>query len=383
MKIFVLILLLQTELSLYKYYSKKLKIEEEEILNRSFKFSISYLKSLYFNINKKHPYFFINSEYYFFKDFHLLNGNIVFQRKIIDSVLNLREFLRIKKDTLFSSFFIKINPLISFKNLYFNLNYEILLYTLKNKREKIKSYETDFLINEIYLKNLKTGIGYIPFSSNIYIFFSSDLNNYLFTTLYLYLYKKNILPGAQIIFLFKNLDINFEYKRKTNFYIALKEFEDLIINLPFNLEKSVFERSSLLTFSINYLFKNLKISFIYRKIFEDRITLYYVTKNNFKTKSGEFLEKMNFKIELMERFDFIYEKFNNYMDFIHFSFKLNYKKIIFEPKVISIPLNKFFLFSSKIGYLYNRYYLYGEIIHPEKELYPLKKEVRIGIQKRF
>jgi|GEM_PF-3194638 len=381
MKILILIFFFQPELSIYKYYSKKLKTQEREILNKSFKFSISYLNSFYFNIDKKYAFFIINSDYYFFKNFHSIQGNILFQRKISDTLFNLKEILRIRNDTALSSSFIKINPLISFKNIYLNLNYELLLYLIKNK--KIETYQTSFSYQELYWDKLKIGGGYIPNIPHNYIFFSPDFHNCLFITFYGYLFQKKIYPRVKMTILFKNSDINFEYQRKTYFYIAFKEFEDLLLAFPFNLEKSVFETSSLLLFSINYLFKNIKICFKYKKIFEDTITLYQVSHNNLQTKKGEFLERISFRLEMFNRFNFTYEKFNNYLNFVKFSFKLNYKKIILEPMITSIPSNKFLVFSSKIGYLYNRYYFFIEAIYPEPEIYPLKREVKIGIQKRF
>jgi len=383
MKILILLFFLQPELSIYKYYSKKLKKKEKEIINKNFKFSVSYLKSLYFNLTKKHESFFINSDYHFSKNFHLLQGNILLQRKISDTFFNLKEILRVRNDTLLSPSFIKINPLINFKDFYLNLNYELFLYLIKNKREKIETYKTDFSFQEIYWDKLKIGGGYIPDISKSYILFSPDFNSPLFITFYFHISQKNIYPKVKIISLFKNSDISFEYNKKTNFYITFKEFEDLITGFPFNLEKSTFETTSLLLFSINHLFKNIKISFKYKKIFEDTLTLYQVTHNSFNTKKEQFLEKITFKLEMLDKFYFTYEKFNNYLNFIKLSFKLNYKKIILEPMITSIPSNKFLVFSSKIGYLYDRYYFFIQMIYSEPEIPPLKREVRIGIQKRF
>lgn len=380
MKILILIILNSEVLSLYDYYSKRLK--NTQILNKSFKFNLNLFNSLSFDTNKRSPFFDFLLFFYNYKGFSSFNLKVDLFKKLNDTLMSLEGFFR--KDKNYTEYFedLKFKYEVNFKKVifYFNLKFPLFF------KKKFKSFFffNNELEGDLYFERLKTGSGVKFLEKFIYYIYYKPLIKNFHLPFYLYLNGKNVLPSFNILYFNKNFSFKTGFLKRVNFFNSIREHKFLFQTTPFKFENTESSVTSLLYSQIEISFKKIFLNISYRKFFDNYFYVFYFEKSKFFKKKVSNLDLTSFEFIFFNRIFLKYQNFSDNIDLLFLKFKINYRNLLLEPEVAFFIKDKFFITKFNAGYVYNKkYYTYLQFNYIEKEVFPLEKEVKFGIQKRF
>ncbi len=384
MNFIIFFIIFQAEISVYDYYSKKLCIRPEEILNKKLRTELNVGNSFYFDVKKNFPFLFFNTNYYFLNNFSQIKGEIfVFKNMKTDTILLIRNFIRGNFPAFKSLTEFKISPFFYYGYFLFHFNYLNYLYYSENLNE----YHYDFS-GEIYIDRIKTGFGFLKDiqKEKIYpcFFLSPDFKKILYPTLFLYFKKNKFFPGLKIYFIKSGFIIYFDYFKNFKFFSPYKECFDILSVYPFDFKGTNFHIfSNSVSFKFYYIFKVFSLFYEYKKFWGEEFLMYYFKDNSFECEKFPFIEEISFNAEIFKRFTLRFKKINSGLELLTLDINMGFKGIFFNPEIFYLIKNNFVVFGSKIGYIYNDYRFFIYFKMPNKIINPIKKEVRFGIQKRF
>ncbi len=380
MKILIFIIFTQDFFSLYEYYSNRLK--NIQILNKSLKFNLNFFNSIDFEANKRFPFFYFFFSYYNYREFNSFSFCFDLFKKRVDTTISLDGFFRSANN--YTEYFqdIKFNYLINFEKLKFFFNLKFPLFYEKKFKEFLTFDEE--LVGDLYFENLKTGSG-IKFLKKFiyYIYYIPEIKSF-YLPFYLYLNKNKIYPSFNILYLSKNFFFKTGFLKKVNFFNSIREHKFIFETIPFIFENTESQINSLLYSQMEINFERIFLNISYKKFFDNYFDVFFLEGNSFYKKKTSKLELTSFEFVFFNRIFIKYQNFSDNIDLFFLKFKIIYKNFMLEPEGIYFIKDKFIVNKFKGGYIYNKkYYVYIQYNYVEKEVFPLKKEVKFGIQKRF
>ncbi|MEN3046440.1 MAG: hypothetical protein ABDH49_05610 [Candidatus Hydrothermales bacterium] len=389
MSIFILIILLQPELSVYEYYSKRLI--NKKIFDKPLKFSLSFFKSIDFNLEKSTKPFRISSNSYLHKNFNSFYLNMDFFKTDRDSLISTKLLFKSSENIIFIFQNLKFNYQISSKRLhsYININFPVFYNKHKDSSSKF-FYHNQSSTSFLYFKNLKTGFGLKTLNKNLitnlspFVFLNSRIIG-IDLLVSLNFFDKKILPSLKLFYFNPIIFLATGFSKGIEYFNPVEEYNNLLIHLPFSISKM--EKNFASNF-FSELFLNIGkiiLKFGYKKFFDNTLDFPLLQNNKFLMNKIRDLNIFTFEFHLFNKTLIRYENYNDKLIFLHLIFKLNYRNLIFEPKLIYIEsLSPHSAFKFKIGYILKKTFsLFVQYDHFKPKLFTLKREVKFGIQKRF